>query len=659
MKLNNPLIVLLLLFTITGCGGGGGSTPKTLVSIAVTPANSSIALNTSQKFSATGTFSDSTTQDLTTSVNWTSLDTSIATIDAAGRATGVAAGTTTIKASSGGVFGVATLTVTSATLVSLAILPADPSIALGTSQQFKATGTFSDSTTQDVTELVTWSSSATSVATIGNAAGSNGKATAAAAGVTTISAVRGTIPASTTLTVTPATLVSITVTPADPSVPLGTPQQFSVTGTFSDSTTQDLTTSATWSSSATSVATISNSGMATPVAAGATTITASVPVTQPIPGSISDSTTLTVTAVNSNPVNVMSITVNGSLCSSGSYSNKPCVSVTVCTPNTSNCQVVNDILLDTGSYGLRIFKQALGTLPLPQVTVASGVLVECVQFGDGSSEWGPVQMASVTLGGEPAVQVPMQVVDATFATRSSGCQNADTSPAGPGFNGILGVGVLAQDCGANCASSVNNRNYYACSGSTCSGTKVPLASQVTNPVALLPQDNNGVLVQLPSVPLGGVPSVNGALVLGIGTRSNNSPAAATAYPADSFADFTTTFNGATLSSSFIDSGSNGLYFPGPASLPDCPSPNSGFFCPAATTSLFAVNTGAFGTPSGTVQYQIGNFVTLANTSNNVFSEVGGSNSEFDWGLPFFFGKNVFIGIEGKRSALGTGPYWAY
>jgi hypothetical protein len=323
--------------------------------------------------------------------------------------------------------------------------------------------------------------------------------------------------------------------------------------------------------------------------------------------------------------------------------------------------VINDILLDTGSYGLRIFKQALNGVSPTQVTVGSGALAECIQYADGSSNWGPIQMATVILGNEPAVQVPIQVIDSTFGTPARGCRQADTSAVNAGFTGILGVGLLTQDCGDMCTSSANNGNYYACNGSVCSGTAVPLARQVTNPVALLPQDNNGVLVQLPSVPLGGVSSVNGNLILGIGTRSNNNPAGVTVYPANSAAEFTTTFNGVSSGSSFIDSGSNGLYLSAPAALlPDCGGNNTGFYCPAATQSLSATNIGASGSPSGTISFQIGNFSRLISTSNNVFSEVGGREvGGFDWGLPFFFGRNVYIGFDGITSTLGSGPYWAY
>ena len=359
--------------------------------------------------------------------------------------------------------------------------------------------------------------------------------------------------------------------------------------------------------------------------------------------------------------NVLSITVNGSLCSSSSsYPNKPCVSVTVCTPGTSTCQTINDILLDTGSYGLRIFKQVLN-VSLTQVTSGSDSIAECIQYGDGSSEWGPVQMASVILGNEPAVQVPIQVIDSTFGSTPVGCQNADKSPTDAGFNGILGVGLFAQDCGPGCSNSTDNGMYYACSGSGCSGTAVALSIQVQNPVALLPQDNNGVIVQLPSVPQGGLPSVNGYLVLGIRTQSNNAPSGVKTYAADQNGEFTTNFKGISYGS-YIDSGSNGLFFPSPSGslLPNCPSPNSAWYCPSSTTSLSATNTGASGSPSGVVSFQIGNFDSLTTSSNNVFAGIGGDGAgDFDWGLPFYFGRNVCIGLEGRESSLGSGPYWAY
>ncbi|MDQ5986116.1 MAG: hypothetical protein CSYNP_01834 [Syntrophus sp. SKADARSKE-3] len=455
------------------------------------------------------------------------------------------------------------------------------------------------------------------------------------------------------VTSTPPALVSLSLLPMNASRVTGALQQFTATGVYSDNSTQNLTASVSWTSSMPAVASISNAtgsnGLATALAVGTTTITAAF-------GGISTATALTVTGGGS-VNNEIPITVNGALCSANSYLNKPCISVTVCNPGTSTCQTINDILLDTGSYGLRIFKQALTVLP-----PATGNLAECVQFGDGSSMWGPVQTADVILGNEPVVQVPIQVVDSTFGVRPTGCSNADPTPAAAGFNGILGVGLFIHDCGTSCVTSASNGIYFAC-GASCSGTTVSLSGQVQNPAALLPQDNNGVLVQLPGIPLGGTTSVNGKLILGIGTQTNNVPASVTTYAANATTgEFVTLFGGRSYNS-FIDSGSNGLFFtpPSTSQIPGCAAPNASWFCPASTASLSATNSGASGTPSGTVSFQIGNFTNLiANPSNSVFIEIGGTFSgNFDWGLPFFFGRNVFVGYGGSTSSLGSGPYWAY
>jgi hypothetical protein len=361
----------------------------------------------------------------------------------------------------------------------------------------------------------------------------------------------------------------------------------------------------------------------------------------------------------------MVITVNGSLCADHgiSYVNKPCVEVTVCAPDNSVCRTIDDILLDTGSFGLRVFRDALGvalTSSLPAVGGASGEVAECVQFADGSALWGPVRTASVTLSEEPAVQVPIQVIDNTFFPLRFACLGADANPDVAGFKGLLGVGLLVHDCGTGCAASAANGMYYACSGSSCAGSAVPLASQVQNPAALLPEDNNGVIVRLPSVPPGGAASVNGTLLLGIGTQANNVPSGVTAYPASAFANFTTSLGGENYTG-FLDTGSNGIFFTPPATvdLPACPN-NIGWFCPPATVSLSAATTGASGSPTGMVDFQIDNALVLFSSSNMVFADLGADvGGGFDWGLPFHLGRDVYIGFEGRSSGLGTGPYWAY
>jgi hypothetical protein len=174
-------------------------TSKSLVSIAVTPANPSIAKGAPQQFTATGMYSDGSTQNLSSTVTWNSSNTSVATISSAGLASGVGNGTSTIQAASGSVTGSTTLTVNAAVLSSIAVTPANPSIRKGTTQQFRATGSYSDGSTQNLTSSVVWSSSNTSVATIS----STGLASGVGPGSSTIQAVSGSVTGSTTLTVRP------------------------------------------------------------------------------------------------------------------------------------------------------------------------------------------------------------------------------------------------------------------------------------------------------------------------------------------------------------------------------------------------------------------------------------------------------------------------
>lgn len=179
-----------------------------------------------------------------------------------------------------------------AVLSSIAVTPTRPSISSGGTLQFKATGTFTGGTTRDVTSSVTWSSTNTKVATISSAGSTRGLATAVSAGTTTIKAVHGTIKGTTLLTVTAAgpSLSSITVTPSTPSINMGTQQQFTATGNYSDGSTKDLTSTSSWSSSAPSIASVSISGLATTVASGQATIQATF-------GAVSGSALLTVSQI--------------------------------------------------------------------------------------------------------------------------------------------------------------------------------------------------------------------------------------------------------------------------------------------------------------------------------------------------------------------------
>jgi hypothetical protein len=149
----------------------------------VSPLNLSLSIGDSQQLTATGTYSNGSTQNLTTSVVWSSANNLVATVSAMGLATMEAGGSTTITATSGSISGKTTLQV-SAKLESISVTPQTASIPLGTSQQFKATGAYSDGSKQDLTASVTWSSSNQAVATIN----SSGLAASVGGGSATIMA---------------------------------------------------------------------------------------------------------------------------------------------------------------------------------------------------------------------------------------------------------------------------------------------------------------------------------------------------------------------------------------------------------------------------------------------------------------------------------------
>ena len=268
-------------------------TTSHVASIAITPGSKSIPNGTSEQFSAMAILVGDDSQDITTFATWTTAAPVVATISnsagSRGLAAAVSVGSTDVLASFDSVTSPpAALTVTTAVLQSITFTPANPSIALGKSQPFIATGHYSGNTTQDITSSVTWHSSNTSIATISNAAGSKGIALSLAQGTTTITAtLSGITSSASTLTVTPAELVSITITPASASIPNWTTKKFSATGIFTNGSSQDVSTTVHWNSSATSVATISNTagfeGVATPAtlfSTGSTNITATLsPIT--------------------------------------------------------------------------------------------------------------------------------------------------------------------------------------------------------------------------------------------------------------------------------------------------------------------------------------------------------------------------------------------
>lgn len=425
-------------------------------------------------------------------------------------------------------------------------------------------------------------------------------------------------------------------------------------------------------------------------------------------------------AIAASAPNVAAITVDGGL-PNNPYLNGVFTTVMVCvhgsTPgDPTKCQNIDHVLVDTGSYGLRLLSNSGGgaltaalsaALPLEHdPSSPSNVIAECAQFSDGIT-WGPVKMADIYMGGESATTVPLSgsqgmavqiIADPAFTTVPSACTSFGTPEDSVSTllaNGIVGVGPFPQDCGGACEQPTGSGNpgvYYSCPSTGCVAATQPavLSSvnlQVWNPVpAFTPlagsamADNNGDILQLPGVPASGLAVVNGSLVFGIGTQNNNGLGNATVYAGDASANITTNFGGQTFGNSFIDSGSNGYFFNFPSGNVNQCSTNTGFYCPQnsnaspITLSCSATNIGN-NNKSGTVNFDVINLDHFSGAGAvNALNGVAGPNTPppgqsgptgFDWGMPFFYGRNVYTGMTPSTGITSTppgvpaGPFYAY
>ena len=341
------------------------------------------------------------------------------------------------------------------------------------------------------------------------------------------------------------------------------------------------------------------------------------------------------------------------------YSNAACVSVTVCNPNLlGSCVTVNNILIDSGSFGLRVYSTALGedfADGLPMEIKENNPIAECVTYADNTANWGPIVLANVTLSSSLGTQstvesLPIQVIDLTFPGAAENCNSAINTPdpASFGLNGILGVGPLIND----------DNNYFVCSGTRCTSTSLSEKNQVSNPIAFMSRNyQNGITFKFPELNSNGGSGAIGYAIFGVGTNVDNTPnGSVNYYPIDTGATIPITMNTlykGTDISGFLDTGSNAYFFYDNA-LPICDD----WYCPSNQVALTSFN-GESLIPNN---FYINNSNTLFSTDNGSFSNLGGPiefGFYFDYGLSFFFGKTVYICFEGKTCAGRTGPYWAF
>lgn len=379
---------------------------------------------------------------------------------------------------------------------------------------------------------------------------------------------------------------------------------------------------------------------------------------------------VTAPPVSSLATNAIAVTVDAGPAATAGNVNRLYADVTICEAgNATNCQTIDHVLVDTGSTGLRILASVLSpALNLSRATQSNGLpLLNCAQFVDGSFAWGPVAKADLRLSAKLASNIPIQIIaDATFKSSESECSfgNSISSVAALGAKGIIGLSLSKEDCGSGCAFNANNGFYYTCTSSACNGVvgvAVSSSQQLKNPVSLFATDNNGFIVDLPAVSAPAAAGLTGSLIFGIGTQANNQFVSGTILTTNSLGYFTTVIEGRSLRSSFADTGSNGLYFDS-STVPLCADVDlTGFYCPATQIALTATIVGANGLRLP-ISFSIGNASELLRLpGNTVFPTLGGDIGDsriFDWGLPFFYGRRIYHGIEGETSVLGTGPLYA-
>ena len=359
--------------------------------------------------------------------------------------------------------------------------------------------------------------------------------------------------------------------------------------------------------------------------------------------------------------------------------------VTVCAPSdASRCQIIDHVQIDTGSVGLRIFASKVSSLNLPQVTLdtAGTQAWECYPFVIGGL-WGGVAVADLGLGQQWAKAVPIQLIqDGPTMQAPQDCAAATnnqilSSVSALGSNGILGIGSVTLDCGQTClqgnyaAANVPYEQYRGCphnatDAKQCASATVQQNQQGFNPLAALDVDNNGVVLLMPAVTGLGAETANGELIFGINTQANNQLASGSTTVhlgvdllnnPDSYLAITTQYNGQTIYNSYLDTGTNGLFFADSVGNPIAKCLASDWYCPPSLAVQTAVLSDGDSPQKNqvNVQFGVGNANALFSTTNAAFGDLAGAppvstvstapvKASFSWGMPFFYGKKVFLSI---------------
>jgi hypothetical protein len=374
------------------------------------------------------------------------------------------------------------------------------------------------------------------------------------------------------------------------------------------------------------------------------------------------------TATNIGLDNMAPLYVDGNPCNSSFVvSNLAYTNIKICPPGSqTNCQVIDHVIVDTGSVGLRIGSSVINSKLLaampyvqtnPPPPAGPQILTNCVGFADGSTLYGPVQTADVYIADRLATNFPLQIFGKNL-TPPNGCGSAEGIKE-LGANGLVGVRITLETEGG----------FYSCNtdGSSCTSENTT-SNPTPNLISKLQNDNNGITIDLHNIKdSGATVPVLGLLILGVGTQADNTPPEGIIpLQANSSGSINLTI-GNNTTQALIDSGTDVLFINDP-NLPLC---SDGFFyCPITTVSLnrssnptptTPISLGLYSynanTPAFDVTYKVANADTLfANGIAVAYNDLAIQNPGFSiLGLSMFFGRTMYFVFAGQPSPLGTGP----
>ncbi|MCW6507443.1 DUF3443 family protein [Lichenifustis flavocetrariae] len=343
--------------------------------------------------------------------------------------------------------------------------------------------------------------------------------------------------------------------------------------------------------------------------------------------------------------------------------NRLVVSITLCEPGTDRCATVDDIMVDTGSTGLRLEASALPSeFRLPPFLGPDGKsLAECLRFVHDDA-WGPLFRADLRIGGMTVPGLPIQIIADDPRPCPDGCP---ISTAKPTSNGTLGIGPHLLDCQGDCLQDPSRPGVFEQEGGSWRPIRgsVPAASRLPNPISLFPNHRNGVVFDLPAVPARDTNEIVGTLTFGVGDAANNGIGDARIVRMDENGLFTTLYGTAAFAASYIDSGTE-TYILADDHLPRCAG-MSWAFC-VSPERTFAATMVGFDGMHVPITFKVGDYRSALDHHVGAwdgFAEAANALSQaFVWGAPLFLGRRialVFDGMEVDGLKRTQGPLYAF